>query len=126
RAACFSGQLVAGPWLPAIAAGQAVVRTRSLSPVATRQAVVGARPLPAIAADVGPAVAAAVVLLPIAAFVAPIDLAVAAGVDVVAAGAFGERGVADLFALHIASGGPRLRLGAVAPAVVAVVDVDVG
>src|SRR5262245_27265376 len=79
------------------------------------------RPL-AAASNVGPALALAAVCLPIAALVAAVHLAVAAGVDVVVR-ALGEGRIADLLGLPV--GGQLARLGAVAPAVVAVVDVDV-
>src|SRR3954469_8075083 len=111
RAARFARQLIAGAGLATIAAA--------------RQLVVGTPTLAAVpAADVRPAVAAAVVFLPVAAIVAAIDLAVAAGVHVVAR-SLGDGGVADLLALP-AVGGQLAGLRPVAPAVVAVIDVDVG
>src|SRR5688572_14931940 len=70
--------------------------------------------------------AAFLVLLPVAALVAPIHVAVAAGVDVVVASAPGDSGVSYLGGLHVASARPADAGALAAPAVVAVVDVDVG
>src|SRR5688572_1324585 len=74
---------------------------------------------------VGPA-AALLVLLPVAALVTPVHVAVAAGVDVVVASALRHGGVPDLGGLQVASARPADAGALAAPAVVAVVDVDVG
>src|SRR5688572_16010494 len=97
--------------------------------LAAGPAATGGLLLRAVGAHVGPvslALAAAVVLLPITAFVATIDVAVSSGIDVVAAGAFGESGVSDLGGLQIPPARAADRRALAAPAVVAVVDVDVG
>src|SRR5688572_32371812 len=73
---------------------------------------------------VGPA-AALLVLLPVAALVTPVHVAVAAGVDVVVASALRHGGVPDLGGLQVASARPADAGALAAPAVVAVVDVDV-
>src|SRR4029078_6808751 len=75
---------------------------------------------------VGPAIALALVLLPVAALVFPVNVSILAGVHVGAARALGERGVADLRGLQVVAARTADRSALAAPAVVAVVDVDVG
>src|SRR5436190_12895629 len=101
-----------------------IERAGCFAPGAAGQIVTCARRIPAaIAGHVGPAFAAAVVLLPVSAALAlAIDLAVAASVDVAVA-AFGDGRVADL---PPAIRGQLPGLRAIAPAAIAVVDVDVG
>src|SRR5688572_32354901 len=78
------------------------------------------RPFTRRCLHVGPA-AALLVLLPVAALVTSVHVAVAAGVDVVVASAPGDGGVSDLGRLHVASARPADAGALAAPAVVAVV-----
>src|SRR5688572_12213384 len=84
------------------------------------------RPVGAALVHVGPALTFAAVLLPVAAVVAPVHVAVAPGIDVVVTRTLGEGRLADLRGLRAAPARPADVRALAAPAVVAVVDVDVG